>query len=693
MTIANNYQPTKQLTNGTTTTFSFAFYALNENYIKVALETDGVQSVVDPSNYTVSFDENDGSVTFNTAPAAGSYVIIYRQTPQEQETPFKTSSGFPAKTMEGRLDKLTAMVQEVSDDADRSMKSSVGSSISGTLPVPSAGKALIWNEQANAIVNSNSTFDDIVTNATTQATNAANSATAASGSANTASTKAGEASASATLAQQWATKTDGKVDGNEYSSKYYAELAAGSYDVVAEIATEVAAVAAIDDDVTDVAGIKDAVSDVADIKTAVSSVASNATNINAVNSNKTNIDAVAGNATNINAVANNATNINAVNGNKTNIDTVATGMSNVETVAANASAVSTVATNATAVGTVSTNISSVNSCATNMSAIAAAPTQAANAAESATKSQTWAEGNDTAVAALGGTHSSLVSASLAYAYANADEDTTVADFLANHNVTVEGDPAKINGYNTLTISASGGITMSQTGSALNFSLTNPTVTYTLNTNVDVVGNTKDVAKTSPEVLFVPNGLIMGGSAISAGLVTRGICGCSLPNSTTGACTGDNLYINARSDGNYQSGRQLVLQATQVGTHYGNNLYQYCAARGDAVKSYVENNFAPKTQAITTLSTSGTVTPTTNSHNYIAPTGSVTLTLPTITDSTIVNEVELLVNQTSEIGFDFGTILWSDKGAPDMSVGIWDIVFTYVPTVNKWLGSYDKWENS
>lgn len=691
MTIANNYQPTKQLTNGTTTTFSFAFYALNENYIKVAIETDGVQSVVDPSNYTVEFDENDGAVTFNTAPAAGSYVIIYRQTPQEQETPFKTSSGFPAKTMEGRLDKLTAMVQEVSDDADRSVKSQVGSSISGTLPNPSAGKALIWNEQANAIVNSNSTFDDIVTNATQQATNAAESATAASGSANTASTKAGEASASATLAQQWATKTDGKVDGNEYSSKHYAEIAADAFGTVASISSDVEAVANIASDVTDVAGIKDSVSDVAGIKAAVSSVASNATNINAVNSNKTNIDAVAGNATNINAVANNATNINAVNGNKTNIDTVATGMSDVETVAANASAVSTVATNASAVSTVSTNISSVNSCATNMSAIAAAPTQAANAAESATKSQTWAEGNDTAVAALGGTHSSLVSASLAYAYANADEDTTVADFLANHNVIVEGDPAKINGYNTITMTASGGISLSQTGSAINLSLTNPVITYTLNANVSVAGNTKDVAKTSHEALFVPNGLIMGGTAVSAGLCTRGICGTSLPDSTTGACTADNLYINARSDGNYQNNRQLVLQATAVGSHYGQNLYQYCAARGDAVKAYCENNFAPKTNPITTLNTSGSISLTTNTHNYIEPTGAITLSLPASPASGVVHEIELQVNQTSTVGFDFGTILWGDEGEPDMSVGIWDFIFTYL--AGNWCGSYKKWETS
>lgn len=40
---------------------------------------------------------------------------------------------------------------------------------------------------------------------------------------------------------------------------------------------------------------------------------------------------------------------------------------------------------------------------------------------------------------------------------------------------------------------------------------------------------------------------MGGTAAAAGLVTRGICGVSTPNETTGACSKDHLYINY--DGN------------------------------------------------------------------------------------------------------------------------------------------------
>lgn len=101
--------------------------------------------------------------------------------------------------------------------------------------------------------------------------------------------------------------------------------------------------------------------------------------------------------------------------------------------------------------------------------------------------------------------------------------------------------------------------------------------------------------------YFPEGIIMGGTAASAGLVTRGICGVSTPDATTGACNKENLYINYDGNDTYQSGRQLVLQAGSVGTHYGNNLYQYAAARGDAVKNYCDATYAKKSDVQSSLS--------------------------------------------------------------------------------------------
>ena len=101
--------------------------------------------------------------------------------------------------------------------------------------------------------------------------------------------------------------------------------------------------------------------------------------------------------------------------------------------------------------------------------------------------------------------------------------------------------------------------------------------------------------------YFPEGIIMGGTAASAGLVTRGICGVSTPDAITGACNKENLYINYDGNNTYQSGRQLVLQAGSVGTHYGNNLYQYAAARGDAVKNYCDATYTKKSDVQSLLS--------------------------------------------------------------------------------------------
>lgn len=95
------------------------------------------------------------------------------------------------------------------------------------------------------------------------------------------------------------------------------------------------------------------------------------------------------------------------------------------------------------------------------------------------------------------------------------------------------------------------------------------------------------------------------------------------------------------------------------------------------------------RSLNTLATSGTISPTTNTRNYVAPTAAITLLLPATPDATKSNEIELQVNQTSAVGFDFGTILWGEDGTPDMSVGIWDFIFTYI--AGNWCGSYKKWE--
>ena len=116
------------------------------------------------------------------------------------------------------------------------------------------------------------------------------------------------------------------------------------------------------------------------------------------------------------------------------------------------------------------------------------------------------------------------------------------------------------------------------------------VPYSLHKNVNVVENVKDVVKldvpeSSNEAMYCPQGLIMGGTAKDAGLVTRGICGVSTPNNN-GSCQKENLYINYDGTDTYSPSRQLIIQAGTCGVHYGHNLYQFAAARGDSVNYFI-----------------------------------------------------------------------------------------------------------
>lgn len=202
MTIANNYVPIKQAGNGSTKSFTFDFRLLEEDYLVVFQEINNTQTVVSEDDYTVNMEEVGGTVDFKTAPAAGTYIIITRNVPLDQLTPYRTSSGFPADRVEENLDKLTAITQQLSDGLDRAPKLPVGTTgVDVTLPLPDAGKAIIWNEDGTGFENSEANFDEVVEEATEQANIATQKANEAAQSASSASASASSAAQSAQNAE------------------------------------------------------------------------------------------------------------------------------------------------------------------------------------------------------------------------------------------------------------------------------------------------------------------------------------------------------------------------------------------------------------------------------------------------------------------------------------------------------------
>ena len=57
-----------------------------------------------------------------TAPAAGTTLVIRRNTALTQETDYVANDPFPAETHEDALDKLNMQTQELQEQLDRSFK-------------------------------------------------------------------------------------------------------------------------------------------------------------------------------------------------------------------------------------------------------------------------------------------------------------------------------------------------------------------------------------------------------------------------------------------------------------------------------------------------------------------------------------------------------------------------------------------
>lgn len=216
------------------------------------------------------------TVTVNT----GEKLVAYRKSALVQETAYPRTGSFPAASHEGEVDYLTMQNQEQQEQINRVINIPVSvSNFDPSLPIPVANKTIKINDTATGFVYSDYDPDEAVeiTNKNNQESkeaadaakmaeqNATESKTAAAASATQANLSATQAAASATqanqtlqnivvlasetitnieqvgeeqltaietegtkqvnLAKDWAIKMDGKVNNEDYSSKYYASKA------------------------------------------------------------------------------------------------------------------------------------------------------------------------------------------------------------------------------------------------------------------------------------------------------------------------------------------------------------------------------------------------------------------------------------------------------------------------------------
>lgn len=217
MSVENINPYNKYQGNGVATEFSVDFPYNNKTDVVVYLKNEGEtqQTLVVNTDYTWL---NDTTIKTTTAPADGSILAIYRETPAASDYNFENQRRlFPAEVTNS--DNLAILlIQELK------------AMFSRTLTV----------DETSTV-----TPEELVDELNSLVTTAAGYVSQCSGYSD--------------LAQAWATKTDGPVSGGEYSSKYYAEQ-------IIPIASDIASV------VGNATNINTVASNISDINSCVSNM-------------------------------------------------------------------------------------------------------------------------------------------------------------------------------------------------------------------------------------------------------------------------------------------------------------------------------------------------------------------------------------------------------------------------------------
>ena len=432
MTVSTTIIKSSHNGNGSTTTFAYAFKILQDSDLVVIIRNNSTGTETTKTlttHYTVSGagDASGGSITFTSGniPANGETVVIRRNVPQTQVIDYIANDPFPAESHEEGLDRATMIAQQVSEEADRSIKLSrtntmtsteftVGATDrankilafdgSGEISVTqelgsfkgnwSSGTAYVARElvkdtSTNNIIivntahtssgstplttNANSAKYDLIvdaasattasSSASTSATNAANSATA---SANSATASANSATASANSATAAANSFD------DFDDRY---LGAKSSDPSVDNDGDALITGALYFDTT-LGAMKvytgstwQTVTVSAANQANINTVAGISANVTTVAGIASNVTTVAGISSDVSAVSSISSDIQAVENIKANVTTVAGISSNVTTVAGISSNVTSVASNSSNINTVAGSIANVNTTASNITGV------------------------------------------------------------------------------------------------------------------------------------------------------------------------------------------------------------------------------------------------------------------------------------------------------------------------------------
>lgn len=150
MTVSGTTNLNQYIGDGAATVFARTFLVTDFDHLKVYTTTSGVTTEVTTGITKDGEGTASGNVTFATAPASGTTVLLIRETPLTQETDYVSQGKVDPEVIEDDLDAAVMRIQDIQETLGRSLRLPAGQTLNEIVLVD--GRALFYDAATNSIV-------------------------------------------------------------------------------------------------------------------------------------------------------------------------------------------------------------------------------------------------------------------------------------------------------------------------------------------------------------------------------------------------------------------------------------------------------------------------------------------------------------------------------------------------------------